>query len=82
MFGFLNAKFQKTKDKLPKAAFVAQRFLGHNCLRQHRCVRGQRVVLLHSMSCQQVGQHNSIDLGNCAYLEKLYSTFHVWIHRL
>ena len=45
MFGFLNAKFQKTKDKLPKATFVAQRFLGHNCLRQHRCVRGQRVVL-------------------------------------
>ena len=39
-------KFQHlTKQNL----FVAQRFLGHNCLRQHRCVRGQRVRLSHSM---------------------------------
>ena len=29
-----------------KNMFVAQRFLGHNCLRLHRCVRGQRACLL------------------------------------
>ena len=47
--GFLNAKFQKTKNKPTEATFVAQKFLGHNCLGLHRCVRGQRVMLSHSM---------------------------------
>ena len=28
---------------------MAQRFLGHNCLGLRRCVRGQRVMFLHSM---------------------------------
>ena len=37
------------KTRQTKATFVAQRFLGHNCWGLHRCVRGQRVMLLHSM---------------------------------
>ena len=37
------------KTRPTKATFVAQRFLGHNCWGLHRCVRGQRVMLLHSM---------------------------------
>ena len=35
--------------KPTETTFVAQRFLGHNCLGLRRCVRGQRVMLLHSM---------------------------------
>ena len=42
-------KGKANKGKPRKATFVAQRFLGHNCLRQRRCVRGQRVMLSHSM---------------------------------
>ena len=37
------------KTRQTKATFVAQRFLGHNCWGLHRCVRGQRVMLLHRM---------------------------------
>ena len=42
---FSNKFGHLTKQNL----FVAQRFLGHDCLGLHRCVRGQRVMLLHSM---------------------------------
>ena len=42
-------KHKANKGKPTKATFVTQRFLGHNCLRQRRCVRGQRVMLSHSM---------------------------------
>ena len=53
MFGCLNAKFHKTKNKPTETTFVAQRFLGHNCLGLHRCVRGQRVMLPHSMEISE-----------------------------
>ena len=42
-------KHKANKGKPTKATSVTQRFLGHNCLRQRRCVRGHRVRLSHSM---------------------------------
>ena len=42
-------KHKANKGKPTKATSVTQRFLGRNCWGLHRCVRGQRVMLSHSM---------------------------------